>query len=65
LVKEAIKPGKYSKRTLDYLKSFDINDCKLFKKLTQFIFTDEEIYSVPCNSREKGVRYITTDKLLP
>lgn len=42
LTKEAIEPGKYSKRTLDYLKSFDINDCKLFKKITQFIFLDEE-----------------------
>lgn len=42
LTKEAIEPGKYSKRTLDYLKSFDISDCKLFKKITQFIFLDEE-----------------------
>lgn len=42
LSQEATEPGKFSKRTLDYLKNFSVYDCELFEKLLPFIFMNEE-----------------------
>jgi hypothetical protein len=38
LSQEATKPGRFSKRTLDYFKNFSVDDCKLFEKFLPFIF---------------------------
>lgn len=38
LAQEALSPGKYSKRTLDYLKNFSVEDCKVFEKILPYIF---------------------------
>lgn len=42
LAGEATKPGRFSKRTLDYLKNFSVNDCKLFEKFLPFILMHED-----------------------
>lgn len=38
LAQEAVKPGQFSRRTLDMLKNFNLNDCKTFQKMSQYIF---------------------------
>lgn len=43
LAGEATNPGKFSKRTLDYLKNFSVSDCKLFEKILPFIFRDKNL----------------------
>lgn len=42
LAQEATKPGKYSKRTLDCLKSFSLFDGNMLKKLSPYIIQDTE-----------------------
>lgn len=37
LAGEATNPGKFSKRTLDHLKNFSVDDCKLFEKFLSLV----------------------------
>lgn len=46
LTEEATKPGQFSRRTLDVLKNFSRQDCALFEKLSQYLFTFEN--HTPC-----------------
>ena len=54
LSQEAMQPGKYSKRTLDYLKSFNVKDCRVFEKLVPFLFEEKEttFFIIPSNDRQ-------------
>lgn len=42
LAQEATKPGEFSKRTLDYLKSFSVEDCKIFEKILPLTASDSD-----------------------
>lgn len=45
LSKEATQRGQFSKRTINALKNFSINDCKIFNALSKYIGNfDESIY---------------------
>lgn len=54
LSQEAMQPGKYSKRTLNYLKSFNVKDCRAFEKLVPFLFEEKEttFFIIPSNDRQ-------------
>lgn len=54
LSQEAMQPGKYSKRTLDYLESFSVKDCRLFEKLVPFLFEEKgmSFFIIPSNDRQ-------------
>jgi hypothetical protein len=41
LAQETAIPGRYSKRTLDYLKNFSVVDCRLFETFRSFVFRHE------------------------
>lgn len=43
LAGEATNHGRFSKRTLDYLKNFSSDDCKLFEKFLPFTFRSEDL----------------------
>lgn len=55
LVGEATNPGKFSKRTLDYLKNFSVSDCKLFEKFLPFTFRSGDLVFIidPYNNMDK------------